>query len=203
MSVSDITRLLPMGRWEPNARGRLARAALELTAARGYDAVTVAEIAAAAGVTERTFYRYFPDKADALFPESENLLEHLTAVTTEAADAGCPPLEAALAAVRRLAGAAFEEPERVRLSAQVIPTIPALTGRELLRQHQMARALTGALTASGVPALTAQLAGETALAVWRVALAEWISNPGARPLPDVVATVAGAARTQLRDAAGS
>ena len=40
-----------MGRWEPNARGRLARAALELSAARGYDATTVAEIAAAAGVT--------------------------------------------------------------------------------------------------------------------------------------------------------
>jgi AcrR family transcriptional regulator len=51
-----------MGRWEPNARGRLARAALELYLECGYDQITIAQIAARAGLTERTFFRHFADK---------------------------------------------------------------------------------------------------------------------------------------------
>ena len=56
-----------MVRWEPNARGRLEKAALELYDERGFDATTVAEIAARAGLTERTFFRYFADKREVLF----------------------------------------------------------------------------------------------------------------------------------------
>ena len=56
-----------MARWEPNARGRLELAALELYGERGYDQTTVAEIAERAGLTERTFFRYFADKREVLF----------------------------------------------------------------------------------------------------------------------------------------
>src|SRR6476660_5767598 len=56
-----------MGRWEPNARGRLETAAMELYAERGFESTTVAEIAERAGLTERTFYRYFADKREVLF----------------------------------------------------------------------------------------------------------------------------------------
>src|SRR5437660_5870424 len=56
-----------MTRWEPNARGRLEQAALELYAERGFDETTVAEIAERAGLTERTFFRHFPDKREVLF----------------------------------------------------------------------------------------------------------------------------------------
>jgi AcrR family transcriptional regulator len=184
-----------MGRWEPNARGRLARAALVLSAEKGYDATTVAEIAAAAGVTERTFYRYFADKADALFPDNSALLVRLAAVTTEALADGSASLDAALAAVRVLAGYASEEPERARLNAQVIPAVPALSGRDLLRQAQVAGAISQALVSRHVPALEAQLAAETALAVWRVAAAEWVRDPS-RTLTDMVDATSDLARTQ-------
>src|ERR1700756_4809804 len=62
-----------MTRWEPNARGRLGLAALELYSERGYDQTTVAEIAGRAGLTERTFFRYFADKREVLFFGSERL----------------------------------------------------------------------------------------------------------------------------------
>ncbi|MGC5413272.1 helix-turn-helix domain-containing protein, partial [Streptomyces sp. DT225] len=48
-----------MGRWEPNARGRLEQAAMELYAERGYEQTTVTEIAKRAGLTERTFFRHY------------------------------------------------------------------------------------------------------------------------------------------------
>lgn len=183
-----------MGRWEPNARGRLARAALELSAEHGYESTTVAEIAAAAGVTERTFYRHFPDKADALFPDNAELLVRLGAVAAESVAAGQAPLDAALAAVRTFASAAAEEPDRVLLGARVIPSVPALAGRDLVRQSQLVGALASALARSGVPELDARLAAETALGVWRAALADWLRDPGARPLPDAVAASAEAVR---------
>jgi len=65
-----------VGRWEPDARGRLARAALELYAEAGYEQTTVADIAVRAGVTERTFFRYFADKREVLFT-GQNEFERL------------------------------------------------------------------------------------------------------------------------------
>ena len=56
-----------MGRWEPDAQGRLQQAALALYTERGFDQTTVAEIAERAGLTERTFFRYFADKREVLF----------------------------------------------------------------------------------------------------------------------------------------
>ena len=187
-----------MGRWEPNARGRLARAALVLSAEKGYDSTTVAEIAAAAGVTERTFYRYFPDKADAFFPDNTELLVRLSAVVRDAVRAGHPPLDAALAAVGDLAGYVSQEPERVSLTAQVVPAVPALAGRDLVRQRQTADAISGALADSGVPPLDAQLAAETALGIWRVAVGQWTQDPDAGTLNEVLVSTAEAARAQAR-----
>ncbi|MBV8480398.1 MAG: TetR family transcriptional regulator, partial [Actinobacteria bacterium] len=67
-----------MARWEPNAPGRLEQAAMELYAERGFDETTVAEIAARAGLTERTFFRHYADKREVLFGGGELLAELLT-----------------------------------------------------------------------------------------------------------------------------
>src|SRR5579863_6613770 len=75
MSVTVITYAVLMVRWEPDARGRLGQAAFELFAERGFEQVTVAEIAERAGLTERTFFRYFADKREVLFAGTEAFAE--------------------------------------------------------------------------------------------------------------------------------
>src|SRR6266849_3059016 len=93
MSAAVVSTMPAMGRWEPNARGRLEQAALELYGERGFDQTTVAEIAARAGLTERTFFRHYADKREVLFGGSELLAELLVAAV-----AGAPDPAATLAA---------------------------------------------------------------------------------------------------------
>src|SRR6201996_4668639 len=103
MSVPDVTlakscqrlssvRSGVMARWEPNARGRLEQAAMELYAERGFEQTTVAEIAKRAGLTERTFFRHFADKREVLFWGAGSLQELLVA-SVVAAPAGEAPIE--------------------------------------------------------------------------------------------------------------
>src|SRR5690606_41504839 len=60
-----------MARWQPGTRGRLQDAALDLFVSRGYEQTTAADIAAAVGLTERTFFRHFADKREVLFDGQE------------------------------------------------------------------------------------------------------------------------------------
>src|ERR1700710_2662274 len=99
-----------MTRWEPGAAERLAGAALELYAGKGFEETTVAEIAQAAGLTERTFFRYFPDKREVLFAGSE-LLEQAFADGAATAAQDATPLEVVRAAVE---GAAEYFPDKRR-----------------------------------------------------------------------------------------
>ena len=82
-----------MGRWEPDSRGRLQEAALALYSERGFDQTTAAEIAARAGVTERTFFRHFADKREVLFGGSKLLQERILSGVA-GAPTGHTPLKA-------------------------------------------------------------------------------------------------------------
>ena len=61
-----------MARWEPDAEGRLIKAAISLFDKQGFHETTVAQIAEAAGLTKRTFFRYFADKREVLFNGSHD-----------------------------------------------------------------------------------------------------------------------------------
>src|SRR3954447_15095550 len=91
-----------VARWQPDARGRLGQAAMELYAERGYEQTTVAEIAERAGLTARTFFRYFADKREVLFAGSDLLAERLVAAL-ETAPASASPLAAVGAALDMVA----------------------------------------------------------------------------------------------------
>src|SRR5580698_3650307 len=92
-----------MGRWEPDARGRLEVAALELYSERGFEQTTVTEIAGRAGVTERTFFRYFADKREVLFSGAAGLKELLVS-NVAAAPASRSPIDAVAAALEVAGG---------------------------------------------------------------------------------------------------
>jgi AcrR family transcriptional regulator len=174
-----------MGRWEPNARGRLAQAALTLYAEQGFDQTTVAQIAARAGLTERTFFRHFADKREVLFYGME-MARDLLARAVADAPASATPLDAVGAALQAVGALLQENPERVRLRDAVVSATPELRERELTKLAAFASAMAGALRDRGVPEPDASLAAETGIAAFKVAFAHWIGEPGQPDLPGIL-----------------
>src|SRR2546429_4722395 len=164
MSAAVVSTIRAMGRWEPNARGRLEQAAMELYGERGFDQTTVAEIAARAGLTERTFFRHFADKREVLFSGSEMLAELLAAAVADAPDLATP-LDAVAAALEAV-GALLEESrgrDFARARRSIIAANAELQERELIKLASWADTLAGALRDRGVDDRAATLAAETGI----------------------------------------
>src|ERR1700733_1483384 len=147
-----------MARWEPDACGRLAKAAMELFVERGYDRTTVQEIAARAGLTERTFFRYFTDKREVLFSGAKELEEGIVErILGAPRDAG--PL-AVVATAFEAAGENLEETrdlQFVRARYTPVTTHAEIHERELIKMAGRAVAVTKALRARGVSEPAASL----------------------------------------------
>jgi AcrR family transcriptional regulator len=175
-----------MPRWEPDSRGRLQQAAMELYAERGYDQTTVAEIAARAGVTERTFFRHFADKREVLFDRQHLLADAFVGAVAVAPDSATP-LEAATAGLE--AAACLLEQARGREFARrrqrLIDANPELQERELIKLASLAEAVADTLRARGVAEPTATLTGEVAVAVFRTAFGCWLDKANRRDFPQV------------------
>src|ERR1700712_667330 len=94
-------------RWAPDARARLQRAAIELFAEQGFQATTVPQITARAGLTTRTFFRYFADKREVIFGGNEipERAAHLIAEAPTDRDS----LEVMRFALHRVAAEQFEQ----------------------------------------------------------------------------------------------
>lgn len=171
-----------MARWEPNARGRLEDAALDLFVERGFDRTTIAEIAQRAGLTERTFFRHFADKREVLFGGSALLRDLLTGAVAEC-PAGTTPLEAVATALER-AGALLQERRSYSCRRQAaIEANEELRERELVKLAGLADALATALRARGVGPAEASVAAETGIAMFRTAYVAWIAADDTADLP--------------------
>lgn len=168
--------LVDMPRWESDAQGRLERAALELFEKQGFERTSVAQIARAAGLTERSFYRYFPDKREVLFAGRE-LEAHLVA-QVEAADPDLAPFETLLAALGT-ADEIFRPREFLLRRATVIAANPALAERDLIKLADIADALTRALERRSVEPGQARFIIDVAIAISRRATSRWLADPDA------------------------
>ena len=162
-----------MARWEPDALGRLQQAALALYGERGFENTTVADIADAAGLTKRTFFRYFADKREVLFHGSEEL-EDLFVSAVGAAPDSHAPLDAVTAALD--AAAAMFEPRRefAVVRQRVIAASPELQERERIKLASLAEAVAQALRLRGVSDPAAILTAETGITIFRIGFERWV-----------------------------
>jgi AcrR family transcriptional regulator len=172
-----------VGRWAEDANGRLRAAAMQLYVERGFEETTVAEIAARAGVTARTFFRHFADKREVLFAGSSELQTHLVAALEAAAPAAAAPMQAVAAALDVAAELLGENRDFTRRRQAVINSHAELRERELIKLASLAAALADGLRRRGVPEPDASLAAESGIVVLRVAFERW-TQPEAQPDAD-------------------
>jgi len=186
-----------MGRWAPDAGGRLARAALELYGEHGFDSTTAAEIAERAGLTERTFFRHFADKREVLFSGSGALQAFLVS-EVENAPPTAAPIEAITAALDAAATFFFEERrDFARQRQAIIAANTELQERELIKLAALAAAIAEALRRRGVGDPAASLAAEAGMAILRVAFGAWTADAGELSLPEHIRASAEALRVAV------
>jgi len=173
-----MARIVVMPRWDPRAEDRLRDAALELFLEQGYDSVTVAQITERAGLTRRTFSRYFTDKRDVLFAGSERLPPALAEAVISADDA-LSPFEALMTALadtgELLAGSVTRSAER----RAVIKASPELQERERTKFAAVTDALARALQQRGSAEAAATLLARIGAAVFQTAFECWADQPDA------------------------
>lgn len=171
-------------------RFEIAEASAALFSERGYEATTVDDIARAAGISLRTFYRYCPAKEDALTPVLTagvaTLVEEL-ALRPE----GEPLTEAVQAAfTTATAGARYEEPGQTVRLIQVMSRVPAIRLRWLAAARAMQDRLIPVLalrTGRSESALETRLLSAVLIDAVTVALEHWAAEDGRDPLPAVSA----------------
>ena len=165
-----------MPRSGEDARRRLQQATLELFRERGYDVTTTAEIAARAGVTERTFFRHFPDKREALFDGEEAFRDALTDAVARAPE-GLAPMDALLCAFRSVEPMLRRNRPFTELRQEIISRTPALQERVLTKTANLIGALSAALGRRGFDDDLATLAAQVGMAALGYAAKAWFDDP--------------------------
>lgn len=166
---------------KPPMRDALVAAAFQLFLERGYEATTIDDIVALAGVGRRSFFRYFPSKEDVVFPDHERALTEMTEFLDASADAD-EPVSKACDAARLVLNMYAENPtfsvQRYRLTKQV----PGLRAYELSVVWRYERALAEYLGArfAGRPdgKLRADVTAAAVVAAHNNGLRSWLRSGG-------------------------
>jgi AcrR family transcriptional regulator len=167
-------------------RRELAAAAMELFATKGYEATTVDEIAAAAGIARRTFFRHFRSKEEAIFPDHDDTLVRAAAVLN-AAPAHEHPLDTVCRGIKEVMRMYAASPavsvERYRLTREV----PTLREREIASVARYERLFTRYLlghfderdhTDGNDDALLAEVAASAVVTAHNHVLRRWLRASG-------------------------
>jgi AcrR family transcriptional regulator len=144
----------------------------------------VAEIAGRAGLTERTFFRYFADKREVLFWGSGALKDLMVSAVASAPDS-LAPIDA-IAAALDASGGVLRDHEYSRQRQAIISAHADLQERELIKLASLAAALAAALRQRGVPDPAAGLAAEAGIAVFKIAFERWISDSADHGLSQII-----------------
>jgi AcrR family transcriptional regulator len=187
LAVTVVNYHWLMARWEPDARGRLEQAAMELYADRGFESTTVAEIAERAGLTERTFFRHYADKREVLFGGAGELQDALVSAVSEVPDSAAP-LDAVAAGLESVGSWLEEQRGREYASRRqrIINANTELQERELIKFASLSAALAGMLRKRGTGEPAASLTAEVGIAAFKVAFERWIHRSNRRNLPELI-----------------
>jgi AcrR family transcriptional regulator len=172
-----------MPRWDPNAEDRLREAAAKLFLERGYENVTVAEITEQAGLTRRSFSRYFTDKRDVLFAGSEQFPVALARSVRQAEDT-LPPFAALLTALVDVAGGLADQAPLAAQRRAVVRASPELQERGRTKLAAATEAVADALRERGTAESQATLLAEVGVSIFRTAFDRWTDQPDRVSLPD-------------------
>lgn len=159
-------------------RARITEIALDLFAEHGFDQVTVDQIAAAAGMSGRTFHRYFPAKEDVVVGEPEQWGEFVRdAFAARPADE--PVWDSLLASFEAFIGFLAESGrvQRGKFAMRILVSTASLRARNL-EKHQLWGRMLVPLVAARLPddgdtALRAEIIVQAALACLDVAFTTW------------------------------
>lgn len=174
-----------VSRWQPDARGRLERAALELFAEQGFAATTVPQITARAGLTTRTFFRHFADKREVLFGAEE--IPAYAARLMREAPASIDPMTLIVQGLRTVARDRFEgRADQLRVHRDIVRSDAGLRERDLRKRAALADAIRQGFLDRGVDPRTGTLAADVSVSVLHLALEQWLDQDGDRQLSDYV-----------------
>ena len=167
-------------RHRERVRDALVEAAFALFSSKGFEATTVDEITERAGVSRRTFFRYFPSKEAALFPDRERRLEAFRAALDDTAGEG--PLEAVRSAMAQLAEDYLQLKDRVVRQQRIIQSSPAALVYDFERDKDWEKAVATRLGdrpgESAQVRQRARLAAGALLGACRVVLRDWYASDG-------------------------
>ncbi|MGY2064143.1 mycofactocin system transcriptional regulator [Blastococcus sp. SYSU DS0619] len=166
------TRTAPVG------RARVERAALDLFTVRGFEEVTSDEVADSAGISRRTFFRYFPTKADAVWGDFGGHVTRLEELLA-AADPAQPVLTTVCAAYVEVNDYPEAELPLLRERMRLILTEPALLAHSQLRFAEVDRVVAQHVAArTGTPAsgLLPRLVAASTRAAATTAFEAWLAD---------------------------
>jgi AcrR family transcriptional regulator len=181
----------PASRPDPEGSGsevrlRIATAARDLFATQGYEQTTVEAIAERAGIARRTFFRHFPSKDDAIFPDHARI-EAVTAAHLAALH-DVPPLIALASGVRMVFRSYVDDPVVAVQRYRLTQAVPALRDREIASVSRYARLfgryLRSRFGTTPEAALHAEAVAAAYVAAHNHVLREWLRDAGeGDPMP--------------------
>jgi AcrR family transcriptional regulator len=193
------TTLGPVSRWQPDARQRLERAALDLFAQQGFAATTVPEITAKAGLTTRTFFRHFADKREVLFSGEEEVPGLVTRMMAEA-PAAIEPMALIIDGLKNITETRFDgRLDELREKREIIRSDESLNERNLRKLAALRDAVRAGFVERGEDTLTATLLAEISVTLLNVSLNQWLDQTPERRLFDIVLETLESLQTTLAD----
>jgi TetR/AcrR family transcriptional regulator, regulator of mycofactocin system len=160
-------------------RVRVERAALDLFTSRGFEKVTSDEVADAAGISRRTFFRYYPTKADAVWGDFAGHVARLEGLLA-ATDPARPVLAAVCSAYVEVNDYPAAELPLLRERMELILREPALLAHSQLRYADVDRAVAryvAARTRDAATALVPRLVAAGTRAAATTAFEAWLADP--------------------------